>query len=136
MTKKQTVLVVDDESYIRKLMDKIFTAEGFKVLKAENGEQAIEIFKKQKNEIDLVIMDLIMPGKSGIEVYKILYEMEPAIKVILCTGCDDREIPVPDNEMLVRKPFRVSDFRNLVRRVIDKDEEEIRKHNCFFLGYT
>ncbi|MDY6969531.1 MAG: PAS domain S-box protein, partial [Spirochaetota bacterium] len=80
------VLIVDDEDMILDVGERLLDSFGYIVLKANNGYDAIEIYKKEMNNIKLVILDMIMPGLSGGETYDKLREINPDIKVLLSSG--------------------------------------------------
>ena len=97
---KETILIVDDEKEIRDLIDIYLKGEGYKTIKAENGEEALEVLSE--NEIDLIILDIMMPKLNGIEAcLKIREEREMPIIMLsaksedidkilgLNTGADD-----------------------------------------------
>ncbi|MFK7766714.1 MAG: ATP-binding protein [Mariniblastus sp.] len=83
---KKTVLVVDDEDAIRKICSLILEVHGFDVLTAVNGEAALAVLRTEHQRIDLVILDLTMPGISGLDVLEISNADYPEIPVILCSG--------------------------------------------------
>ncbi len=84
--RKQRVLIVDDEDIIREFVRGILTDEGIHVLEANGGKEAIELFKEQHKKIDLVILDMIMPGIKGDEVLREMRYLRPDVKVIISSG--------------------------------------------------
>src|SRR5579871_5215536 len=64
-TKKPTILVVDDEPEIRKLVSAMLTPKGYNVIVADTGEQAIKLFRKQARDVDLLLTDVVAPGMAG-----------------------------------------------------------------------
>ncbi len=80
------ILLVDDETIVREVNDEIISALGYQVLNASNGKQALEIYQERGDEIDLVILDMIMPEMNGAEVFAKLREINPKIKVLLASG--------------------------------------------------
>jgi signal transduction histidine kinase/ActR/RegA family two-component response regulator len=83
---RETVLLVDDEQIVTDVAQEILKVLGYSVHVANNGDKAVEIFSKKHHEIDLVIMDMIMPGKSGAETLDEMRLIEPQIKVLLSSG--------------------------------------------------
>ena len=83
---KETVLLVDDEATILEVMEKALTLSGYKVMVARGGEEAVEVYKKNHDRIDVVILDMIMPGMDGGKVFDLLREIHPGVKVILSSG--------------------------------------------------
>ena len=78
------ILVVDDESPIRGLLRQAFEMNGYDVLEASNGVEAVKIFRE--NDIDLVVTDIIMPDKEGLESIMDLKEIDPDVKIIAMSG--------------------------------------------------
>jgi len=81
-----TALLVDDEAAVRKVCRSILAVIGYKVLSAEVGQEAIELYRNHKDEIDIVLLDMIMPEMGGGEVYDHLKEINPEVKVLLSSG--------------------------------------------------
>ena len=82
----ETVLFVDDEDIIIEIAEELFKELGYKVLIARSGKEAIEIYQGNKDRIDIVLLDMIMPGMSGGKTYDKLKEINPDIKVLLVSG--------------------------------------------------
>lgn len=82
----ETILVVDDEAYIRGMCRDILEPMGYEVLLAESGSEAIDVFGRMGEKISLVILDMIMPRMEGNEVFHALRSIKPGVKVILCSG--------------------------------------------------
>lgn len=80
------ILIVDDEDIMRRAAASILTEFGYKIMLAENGTAAVEIYKNRSDEIDLVLLDMVMPKKSGLETYRELKEINDSVKVILASG--------------------------------------------------
>ena len=81
-----TILLVDDELSIRETVSEFFKLSGFDVLTAESGENALEIFGNSKQHIDLILLDLNMPGMGGIKCLNELRKMDPSVKVLITSG--------------------------------------------------
>lgn len=80
----KTILIIDDEAPIRKMLRQLFEKNGFSVLDAADGNQGIEIYKTDKP--DLLITDLIMPGKEGLETIREIKRLNPNVKIIAISG--------------------------------------------------
>jgi len=105
-----TILLVDDEEMIRTVGTKILERLGYKILPAESGQRAISIYRDGKDEIDLVILDMIMPGMGGRETYKMLKQINPGVKVLISSGYGlEEEGPMieDDNLDFIQKPYRI-----------------------------
>lgn len=80
-----TIMIVDDEIFFRGLLRDILTKEGFKVIaEAANGADAVALYRQQKP--DLVLMDIYMPEKSGIESTRDIMAIDPQAKILICSG--------------------------------------------------
>lgn len=83
---KETILIADDEDNMRGFISSILKEYGYNVFEAKDGNEALEIFEKHKDEIALCLVDLVMPGVSGIEVIKQIKKIKPDSKVIIMSG--------------------------------------------------
>jgi two-component system, cell cycle sensor histidine kinase and response regulator CckA len=120
----ETVLLVDDEDLVSDLGARILTKHGYTVLKAANGREALDLFKKERSRISLVILDLIMPEMGGTECLKELLKIDPQVKVLVASGYS-ADASVKETIQLgakgfVTKPFRVNELLRDVRRVLDE----------------
>jgi len=120
---RENILLVDDEEIIRNLAKDILESKGYKIILAKDGLEAIEIFKKEKNKIDLVILDMIMPKLGGKETFRKLKEINPSLKCILSSGYTKetiaRELLKEGARGFVQKPYRVNDLASIVRSALD-----------------
>ena len=82
----ETLLLVDDEDQILRTTGKLLEAMGYDVLVAQSGQEAVETFRLNTSIISLVILDMVMPGMSGLQTFAALRELSPSIKVLLCSG--------------------------------------------------
>jgi two-component system, cell cycle sensor histidine kinase and response regulator CckA len=114
---KETVLFVDDEDLIRDLGRQVLEANGYTVYLAEDGKRAIELYAARRGKIDLVILDLTMPHRSGMEVFRAIRGLNPRAKVILSSGNMPLE-PV-EGAVFLPKPYRADVLTRTVRSVLD-----------------
>jgi PAS domain S-box-containing protein len=116
------ILVVDDENIIREGSERILTKEGWKATTAENGAQGLELIKN--NDFRILLLDLMMPGISGMEVLKTVRETHPGLLVIVITGYATIENAVDAMKNgaydFIPKPFTPDQLRIVVRRALDK----------------
>jgi len=121
---KEIVLLVDDEEIIAEIMEKALTLAGYRVLLARGGEEAIEVYKKNQNDIDLVVLDMIMPGMNGGKVFNRLREINPGVKVILSSGYsidgEASQIMARGCNGFIQKPFGIKELSQKIREVLDK----------------
>lgn len=117
-----TVLLVDDEEVILDVSEKVLKVLGYKVLVARGGAEAIEIFKKHQDSIDLVLLDIIMPHMGGGEVYDRLKEISPEVKVLLSSGYsidgEASKIMVRGCNGFIQKPFDIMQLSQSIRAIL------------------
>jgi len=119
----ETVLLVDDEDMIIEVGAEILEALGYKVLTARSGPEALEVFKTNKGQVDIVVLDMIMPGMGGGDAYDQLREIEPNVKVLLSTGYSLRgeasEILKRGCNGFIQKPFNIKMLSQKLREILD-----------------
>jgi PAS domain S-box-containing protein len=120
----ETVLLVDDERDVRELGNRILTKAGYKVLAAENGNQAIEVFRREQDEISLVVLDLIMPEMGGTDCLREILSIDPQAKVLIASGhaadAAREECLALGAGGFVVKPFRLLQLLEQVRKTLDQ----------------
>jgi two-component system cell cycle sensor histidine kinase/response regulator CckA len=100
-----TILVVEDEPTLRRVAGKLLEKLGYQVLEATCGERALEIFAERHGDIDLILLDLIMPGLNGMQTLARLRDLDPHVRVILCSGMDEtNEEDLPAGVSFIPKP--------------------------------
>ena len=112
------ILVVDDESSIRKLAKRILTAKGYSVTTCRSGVEATEVYSKLHDEIDLVTLDMVMPDMNGLETLRRLKQIDPTVRVILCSAFipdfDGHTVATEGFVGLIAKPFNIANFLAMV----------------------
>ncbi|MDD5167182.1 MAG: response regulator [Syntrophales bacterium] len=118
----ETILVVDDEEININVMEEWLDILGYNVLTARNGDEALDIYRKNANEIHLVLLDMIMPGMNGGEVYDLMKAINPTVRVILSSGysIDGKatEILQRGIKAFIQKPFRIDSLAQKIREVL------------------
>lgn len=119
---KGTILAIDDEDAVRLILDAILTQLGYTVLLASSGSEAVELFRNNKESIDLVILDMIMPKMNGTETFTKLRELSAEVKVLICSGfCNDGEIAKLKKQGIIgfiRKPFTIEQISAVIAKHI------------------
>lgn len=120
---RETILIVDDQETIWDFLIEALQRLGYSVLLAENGIDAVEIYQNNPNQIDLVILDMIMPKQGGHSTFYQLKALDPEVKVILSSGYVS---PAEVNDLLDKgacgflpKPHRIKDMAFEIRRILD-----------------
>ena len=120
----ETLLLVDDEDIIIEVVRQPLEKLGYKILTAESGKRAIEIYEKNKEKIGIVILDMIMPGMGGAEVYEKMKEMHPGVKVLLSSGYSINgqatDILARGCNGFIQKPFKMKELSQKLREILDK----------------
>jgi DNA-binding NtrC family response regulator len=116
-----TVLVVDDEPEVRKLVTAMLTRGGYRVLSADTGENAVRLFKSHP-ETDLLLTDVVAPGMSGPMISDEIAALKPGIKVLFMSGYDNSQVVqryvVEKGYSLLVKPFTMEQLEEKVREVL------------------
>jgi CheY-like chemotaxis protein len=119
----ETILFVDDEKSILEIAKETLRMHGYNVKTAQSGEAALEIYNADKDNIDLVILDLIMPGKGGKKCLNDLVAINPRIKVLMTSGYSSseqiEELTQSGAAGFINKPYRPDDLLLTIREIID-----------------
>ncbi|QXE91027.1 response regulator [Geomonas subterranea] len=116
--KRETILLADDEPEIREVLRDLLICNGYTVITASNGQDALEKFIENTDAIELLVTDIVMPGRDGISSYNEMKKINPGIKVIYMTGFHER---IPPSVDALRKPFHPSQLVQLVRSVLGNE---------------
>jgi len=118
----ETILIVDDERTVLDIGMAILKSLGYKVLLASNGLEAINVFEKHKNDIALVILDVVMPVMGGVLAAEKIREIKSDVKIIFCTGYEKEKYldkqSLFKNEQYILKPYQVDVLSQLVQESI------------------
>jgi two-component system cell cycle sensor histidine kinase/response regulator CckA len=120
---KETILLVDDEKMVVEVSRELLESLGYRIYSAGGGQEAIAVYLEKREEIDLVILDMIMPGMSGGETFDRLQEINSNINVLLSSGYSingqAQEILDRGCKGFLQKPFRLENLSQKVREMID-----------------
>ncbi len=119
----ETILLAEDDAALRALMEDVLKNHGYSVIVAGDGDAALKLFMENSEEIDLLFLDVVMPGKNGKEVYYDARELKPDIKVLFYSGYNEEvitnkgfsETPV----LCLKKPVELNEVLNVVRAILD-----------------
>lgn len=118
-----TILLVDDEEVVRTIAEMALTSSGYSVISATSAEEAVQVYSHRRNEIDLVMLDLIMPGMGGREGLFRLMRINPQVKIIICSGygiCQLKDdVLNAGAKAFLDKPYTISNMQRVVRQVLD-----------------
>jgi len=118
------ILLVDDEEMVLGVGAQLLNNLGYTALEAKGGREAVEIYKANKDKIDMVILDMIMPGVGGGEAYDRMKEINPTIKVLLSSGysIDGQATEILERgcDGFIQKPFNMKQLSRSIREILDK----------------
>jgi signal transduction histidine kinase len=121
---EETILLVDDEEYVRDVARRQLERLGYKAITANDGIDAVDIYKKKKKKIDLVLLDMVMPNLAGKETFRELKNINPDIKVILISGFSQNGRAAETlNEgalAFLQKPFKLYELSKVLAGVLRK----------------
>ena len=124
MSDQAQILVIDDEQIMREGCSRILSKDGWAVITAENGKQGLEAIQTDPERIDLILLDLMMPGMSGMEVLDQVRNIDPSLIVIVITGYATVESAVEAMKKgaydFIPKPFTPDQLRIVVRRALER----------------
>jgi len=122
---KETILLVDDEPMIRHIGKTILQQYGYQVFLAEDGAEAVELYAREKDQIDLVVLDLTMPKLSGQDALAQMREINPNVHVVFASGYSADYVGNSEEWGIlgfINKPFLPKDLANAVRAALDQCE--------------
>ena len=122
-----TILVVDDEPEVRKLVTAMLARNGYRVLTADTGENAVRLFRTNPG-VELLLTDVVAPGMSGPMIADEIAALKPDIKVLFMSGYDGTQVVqryvVEKNYSLLIKPFTMEQLENKVRETLGSDQKK------------
>ncbi|MHB8772114.1 MAG: hybrid sensor histidine kinase/response regulator [Syntrophales bacterium] len=129
LTGRETLLVVDDEAINITVMKEMLEMLHYRVLPVASGQEAVAVYMERSKEIDLVVLDMVMPGISGGRTFDLLREINPEVDVILASGYsadgEARTILKRGCRGFIQKPFHLQELSRKVREVLDRKSRQI-----------
>jgi CheY-like chemotaxis protein len=124
MEGNETILLVDDEALVIDVGVQLLEKLGYTVFEAQSGRDAIRIFTERNRTIDMLILDMVMPGMGGGEVYDQIKRIDPKVKVLLSSGysIDGQATKILNRgcEGFIQKPFNMEDLSKKIREVLNR----------------
>ncbi|MGD8924388.1 MAG: PAS domain S-box protein, partial [Syntrophobacterales bacterium] len=121
----ETILLVDDEEYIRELGVELLGDAGYTVITATDGESGLELYRQKQEQIDLVILDLVIPGMGGKKCFEEVLKVNPRAKILIVSGYSangpGKEAIEAGARDFVGKPFDVEHMLEVVRNILDQE---------------
>ncbi len=129
----ETILLVDDNEIVLKTGRDLLEGLGYKVLLAEDGFKAVETYQLHRNKIDLIIIDVVMPGLGGSEAIRAIRDINPNVKVLFATGYDKIETQqihkLDMSEHIISKPFEVYNLSQMIYSLLKPEFPEVKYHS-------
>jgi len=125
----ETILIVEDELVLREVLQTLLESKGYHIYSASDGQEAIEVFRKHRTEIAIVLTDIGLPKISGFEEFRKLREINPHVKVLLASGFLEpdmkSELFKAGAKGFIQKPYSPDEILRLIREVLDEKNEGI-----------
>ncbi|HVO66250.1 MAG TPA: response regulator [Syntrophales bacterium] len=132
----ETILLVDDENIVLEVSKEMLEFLGYRIYVARSGQEAIAVYREKRNDIDLVFLDMIMPGISGEEIFDRLREINSEILVLLSSGYSingqAQQIMDRGCNGFLQKPFQLQKLARKVREMLDGRRRAITDGNRHF----
>lgn len=133
---QQTLMLIDDARFIRQMSEKLLAKMGHEVLLiASNGEEALEMFFERWVEIDIILLDIVMPKMDGLQTLKQILKINPYAKVVIVSSISDKSIiqsclDAGASDYIV-KPFKISDFNKAIEIIAEQSERALEDDSDF-----
>ncbi len=122
-----TILLVDNEDSLRTIGSALLKAMGFSTMTATNGDEALKICREYGDDIDLILLGLTTPETAGMDTYRLLRKISPAIPIVIGSGCSAENFTqgftLDPFSAIVRKPYKPDELRDTFRKLLDKKED-------------
>ncbi len=124
----ETILLVEDDAEVRQVASRILRRNGYRVLEADNGAEALRVCENEEDEVDLIVTDLVMPEMGGSELAERIRENQPDARILFTSGYTEdavfRQSLLHTGEAFLEKPFTPAKLANKARQVLRGEEEE------------
>lgn len=136
LSRRQTILFVEDEAFVREVTCEVLRAAGYRVLTAKNAAEAMRIYEARGDEVELLLSDVVLPGESGRVLAGKLRRQNPWLKILLVTGyAEQMGLRDATQEECLAKPFSTEMLLARVRQLLDRVElpigpEPLLTHAC------
>ena len=115
------LLVVDDDEMMRLCVATILSTQGYEVLEAKDGVEALLVFQTMRSEIPLIVMDVMMPRMDGITATRAIKESDPSTKIILMSGHTENDPAQSQADAFLAKPFLSKELMAVIDRLLQED---------------
>ena len=116
------ILVIDDEEMLRDVLKEVLSMVGLSAMFAGSGAEGLELFRQNRDKINLVLLDVLMPEMGGVETYKAIYEIDDRMKFLFMRGFPDNEAlairELTGDFAFIKKPFSVQEIISTIKKMI------------------
>ena len=126
----ETILLVEDETQLQNFLSEALTGQGYTVILACDGQDAIDKYKENVNRIDIVLMDIMMPRKDGVTAYNEISDFNPNSKIILMSGYSPVSLGGIENINFIQKPMLPTTLFAYIRELLDFESEVLLEPAC------
>lgn len=123
-----TILVVEDDSAVRKLLCRILQSYGYRIIESTTPTESLQIFDRLHSEVDLVITDVVMPEMNGQQLSERLRAIKPEVHVLFVSGYTDdtvvRHGVFKAEKNFIQKPFKRADLAKKIREILDQPDHQ------------
>ena len=123
-TGTETILLVEDEPQVRAVAARALRAAGYRVLESTNGRDGVQVARRERDAIDLIVSDVVMPEMGGKEMVELARQYMPTVAVLFVSGYTAGSFPLPNDDssanMFLQKPFTPQELLAMVRQVLDR----------------
>jgi PAS domain S-box-containing protein len=120
----ETILLAEDDEYVRSLCKHLLEEHGYKVIEAVNGRNAVNLFMEHQDDIELALLDVVMPELGGKEVYDCITNIKPNLPVVFASGYlgndINREFASNEKIVFIQKPYKIAELLQTIRQTIDE----------------
>ena len=120
----ETILLVEDESQVRAVAARALRSAGYRVLEATNGRDGVQVARRERDAIDLIVSDVVMPEMGGKEMVELARQFLPSVAVLFVSGYTAGNFPLPTDDpsanTFLQKPFMPQELLAMVRQVLDR----------------
>lgn len=118
------ILLIDDDELVVKITEAMLKKIGYKILKANSGHEGLKLFQTHRNQIDLIICDMIMPKIDGFELARRSREIDPCVKLLLSSGSlineDEKDIVNRGFDGLIKKPYTMNELSEKIDKILHR----------------
>ncbi|MEE8110727.1 MAG: response regulator, partial [bacterium] len=120
--KGERILAADDDPLVLDVVEEFLKSSGYDVITVQDGQEAVEKFRQERDRIDLVLLDVVMPRISGREAFRQIRKLRPDVKVLFASGnhVDIPEAVEESGAAFIQKPYSLSELLRSIRQILDR----------------